>query len=195
MTNLVAWYPGVYGPIFMLVAQDMAKRDCPEHILRDDVVEAILKIDPYWPTMTGLKRAVTKAILQNGYIHKIPRDTRKVEYLRQDLENDPRRGYELRIKTYKQQYPALAPAIAEVLKAARYPAFISANKLIADLDERGISARTKSLKTVITYLMPELGYDLKRDSDGRIQQQNKVRRIYYKINFKRLSKEAELGFA
>ena len=178
----VKWHPRIYDRIQGQVGFILFQYERSETILRDEILEYI-DVSKY-PSIIGLRRAVTQAILKQGYVRKLPMNTRKVEFLRQDLENGAQKGHELRIKTYKQQYPALAPAIAEVLKAARYPMWISANKLIADLDDMGIPARTRSMKTIITYLMPELGYDLKRNPDGRLQQQNKVLRTYYRMEEK-----------
>ena len=184
MTEQVHWAPRIYAHVSQMVAQEIAKMGCPEHLLRDDVVAAILQKKSSWPTTNGLKGRVTVAILKQGYVRKMPRNTRKVEFIRQDVKQDPCCGHELRTQTLKAQHPDLAPAIAEILQAAKYPIWITANKVLAELDEMGISARTKSMKGIITYIMPELGYGLKRNPDGRLQQQNKVRRTYYKMEVK-----------
>ena len=97
-------------------------------------------------------------------------------YLR---ENKTRNSHKEMLVNYEQQYPDLIPEIRKIIRQAKYPDILSSQKIICELEEIGIPARSRQIKTVITYFMPKLGYDICRGKDGTMK-----RHVRYQTYFR-----------
>jgi len=175
---MIKWHPGIYDPIAGTVNQIITEMDTPDEVSRDKIVYKIA----WWkyPTYIGVQRAVYAAMLDIGYVRKLPRDTRKIVFIRADLPNGVYNDHEIKVRTYKCQYAGMMKKIKKIIEDAGYPDFISIQRIICELSEMGIDARTRQMKTVITYLMPSMGYDIERNLDGTMRKHKKYQ-TYYKV--------------
>ena len=93
--------------------------------------------------------------------------------------NKTKNSHKEMLINYEKKYPDLIPAIQKIIRQAKYPDILSSQKIICELEKIGIPARSKRIKTIITYFMPRLGYDISREKNGTMK-----RHVRYQTYFR-----------